>query len=104
MTGTAKAPRTADEYVATVPKIVQAILRKVRAAFRRAAPGAQEALKYRLPTLVLGGNLAHLDGFAPHIGSDPTPDGIRKFQRKSRPISVPRALCSFPSTSRSPTT
>lgn len=38
-----------DAYVAAQPSAVQAILRHVRSALRRALPGAEEAISYRIP-------------------------------------------------------
>jgi uncharacterized protein YdhG (YjbR/CyaY superfamily) len=69
-----------DEYIASFPAPVQAALRQVRAAIRAAAPDAQEAIKYRLPTFVLNGNLVHFGAFKKHIGFYPTPSAIEQFQ------------------------
>ena len=50
-------PTTIDEYIADFPKDVQERLQKVRAAIRKAAPNAEETIKYRMPTFMLEGNL-----------------------------------------------
>jgi uncharacterized protein YdhG (YjbR/CyaY superfamily) len=62
------APKNIDEYIAGFPPDVQAILRKIRALIRKAAPGAEEAIKYRLATFTLNGNLVHFGAFKHHIG------------------------------------
>ncbi|MFO1478311.1 MAG: DUF1801 domain-containing protein [Verrucomicrobiota bacterium] len=72
---------TIDSYIASCPREVQARLRKIRAVIRRAAPGAEETIKYRIPTFVLNGNLVHFACFKKHIGFYPTSSGIREFRR-----------------------
>ena len=74
------APTTIDEYIAGFPPEVQEILEKVRATIREAAPGAEETIKYRIPTFTLKGNLVHFAAFKKHIGFYPTPTGIEQFK------------------------
>lgn len=74
------APRTIDDYIAGFPPEVQEILRKVRQTVRDAAPDAQEAIRYRIPTFVLNGNLVHFAAFKKHIGFYPTPSGTERFK------------------------
>jgi uncharacterized protein YdhG (YjbR/CyaY superfamily) len=74
------APKNIDEYIAGFPDDVQTILEKIRATIRKAAPEAEEAIKYQLPTFVLQGNLVHFGAFKKHIGFYPTPTGIEKFK------------------------
>jgi uncharacterized protein YdhG (YjbR/CyaY superfamily) len=57
-----------DEYIAAFPEDVQDRLEEVRSTIRAAAPDAQEAIKYGIPTFVLHGNLVHFGGFKKHIG------------------------------------
>ena len=46
-------PKDIDEYIAGVPQNVQEILQKIRGIVRKAAPDAEEAIKYQIPTFVL---------------------------------------------------
>jgi uncharacterized protein YdhG (YjbR/CyaY superfamily) len=78
----ATAPRNVDEYVASFPKTVQEILKRIRATVKAAAPDAKETLKYRMPTFVLGKNLVHFAAFEKHIGWYPTPSAIEAFRRE----------------------
>lgn len=71
-----------DAYIAGFPAEVQAILQKVRAVIRKAAPTAEEAMKYGIPTFVLDGNLIHFAGFKSHVGLYPTPSGIVAFKKE----------------------
>jgi uncharacterized protein YdhG (YjbR/CyaY superfamily) len=75
-------PRTIDEYIARSPKEVRAILEKMRSTIRKAAPDAEEAISYQMPTFRLKGNLVHFAAFPNHIGFYPTPSGIEKFKRE----------------------
>lgn len=76
------APTTIDEYIAGYPPDVQAILQQIRQTIREAAPDAEEAISYQLPTFRLHGNLVHFGAFKSHLGFYPTPTGIEKFQKE----------------------
>jgi len=73
-------PKNIDEYIARFPEDVQEILQKTRMTIRKAAPGAEETIKYQLPTFTLHGNLVHFGGFKEHIGFYPVPSGIEAFK------------------------
>ena len=73
---------TIDEYIATFPAEVQAVLQKVRETIRAAAPEATEAISYQMPTFKLNGNLVHFAAFKSHIGFYPVPSGIEKFKKE----------------------
>ncbi len=75
-----KKPTTIDEYIADFPRDVRPLLEKVRAAIRKAAPDAEEAIKYMMPTFVLKGNLIHFAGYNHHIGIYPGPRPIEQFK------------------------
>jgi len=74
------APKNIDEYIAAFPRDVQDILQKIRMTIRKAAPDAEEAIKYELPTFTLKGNLVHFGAFKKHIGFYPAPTGIERFR------------------------
>lgn len=74
------APRDIDEYIAAFPKEVQEILEKVRATIRKAAPAAEEGIKYQIPTFTLNGNLVHFAAFKKHIGLYPAPRALEEFK------------------------
>jgi uncharacterized protein YdhG (YjbR/CyaY superfamily) len=75
------APKNIDEYIAGFPPEVQEILEKIRMTIRKAAPGAEETIKYQMPTFTLKGNLVHFAAFKKHIGFYPVPTGIEKFKK-----------------------
>ena len=76
----AKKAKDIDEYIADFPVDVQLLLQKVRTAIRKAAPKAEEAIKYQMPTFVLNGNLIHFAGYQNHIGLYPGSKPIEEFK------------------------
>jgi uncharacterized protein YdhG (YjbR/CyaY superfamily) len=78
------APKNIDEYIAGFPRDVQKILEQIRRTVRRAAPEAEEAIKYQMPTFVLDGNLIHFGAFKNHVGLYPVPRGVEGFEELSR--------------------
>ncbi len=89
-------PTTIDEYIAGFPPDVQAILEKVRATIRKAAPGAEETIKYRMPTFMLHGNLVYFAAFKDHIGFYPVPTGVEKFKKELAAYKMGRGSIQFP--------
>jgi uncharacterized protein YdhG (YjbR/CyaY superfamily) len=96
MKSDAKVPKTIDEYIQSYPKDVQEILTKVRATIRKAAPDADEAIKYRLPTFILHGNLVHFGAFKGYIGFYPTPSGTAKFKKELAAYGGSKGAVRFP--------
>jgi uncharacterized protein YdhG (YjbR/CyaY superfamily) len=89
-------PGDIDEYIAGFPRGVQQVLRQLRATIRKAAPGAEEAIKYRMPTFVLGGNLVHFAAFEHHIGFYPTPSAIEAFSTELARYKGAKGSVQFP--------
>jgi len=89
-------PRNIDDYIADFPTDVQVILEKIRATIRKAAPGATEAIKYRLATFVLSGNLVHFGAFKNHIGFYATPTGNKEFRKELSAYQGAKGSVQFP--------
>ena len=89
-------PKTINEYIAGFPTDVRVILEKLRATIRKAAPGAEEAIKYRLPTFVLSGNLVHFGAFKKHIGFYATPTGNKQFRKELSAYQGAKGSVQFP--------
>lgn len=87
---------TIDEYIAGFPAEVQAILQKVRATIRQAAPDAQEKIGYGIPTFTLHGNLVHFAAYKNHIGFYPAPRGIEKFKDELAAYAGSKGTIQFP--------
>lgn len=90
-------PATIDDYIAAQPRGVQAILRAVRDTIRSAAPAAQEAIKYQIPTFVLnGGNLVHFAAHTSHVGLYPGPSGVARFKEELAGYVTAKGSVQFP--------
>lgn len=60
-----------DEYIATFPEDIQALLEEVRTIIKANAPGASERISYQMPAFVLNGNLVYFAAWKNHIGFYP---------------------------------
>ncbi|MDJ1500189.1 iron chaperone [Xanthocytophaga agilis] len=87
---------TIDEYIAGFPDNIQQILNQIRATIKEAAPEAQEAIKYAMPTFVLNGNLVHFAAFKNHIGFYPAPVGIEAFKEQLSGYKGAKGSVQFP--------
>ncbi|MBP6949012.1 MAG: DUF1801 domain-containing protein [Candidatus Pacebacteria bacterium] len=84
-----------DSYIATFPIDVQNILQQLRKTVQESAPGAQETIKYGIPTFVLHGNLVHFGGYKKHIGFYPTPSAIEAFKKELSPYKLAKGSVQF---------
>lgn len=91
-----KPPENIDEYIAGFPSDMQKILGKMRSTIRKAAPGAEEAIKYQIPTFTLKGNLVHFAAFKKHVGFYPAPTGIEKFKKELSVYEGGKGTIKFP--------
>jgi uncharacterized protein YdhG (YjbR/CyaY superfamily) len=90
------APQTIDEYIASFPPDVQELLEQIRVTIRNAAPAAEEAIVYQMPTFKLNGNLVHFAAFKKHIGFYPTPTGIEAFKEELSVYKHSKGAVQFP--------
>ena len=90
------APKTIDEYIASFPPEIQAKLEKLRTTIRKAAPKAEETIKYMMPTFTLNGNLVHFAAFKNHIGFYPAPKGIEAFKKELASYELSKGTIRFP--------
>jgi uncharacterized protein YdhG (YjbR/CyaY superfamily) len=94
---------TVDTYIAAYPPEVRALLEKVRAAIRKAAPKAEETINYGVPTFTLGGrNLVHFSAAKKHIGFYPTPSAIQAFKDDLSGYAGAKGSVQFPYDQRLP--
>lgn len=89
-------PTNIDAYIARFPKDVQRILEQLRTTIRKAAPDAEEAISYQMPTFRLKGNLVHFAAYKNHIGFYPTPSGIEKFKKELSVYGGAKGSVKFP--------
>jgi uncharacterized protein YdhG (YjbR/CyaY superfamily) len=91
-----RVPGNIDEYIAGFPPDIQETLQLIRATIRAAAPDADEAMKYQIPTFVLNGNLVHFAAFKKHIGFYPAPSGTAAFKKELSAYEGAKGSVQFP--------
>lgn len=87
---------TIDEYIAAQSAGVRPALESLRAAIRKQAPDAVEAIAYGMPTFKLEGNLVHFAAWPKHIGFYPAPSGIRAFADELKGYVTSKGAIQFP--------
>ena len=88
---------TIDEYISNSPAEVREILEKIRAVIHEAAPLAEEAIRYGMPTFRLRGrNLVYFAAFQHHIGFYPIPSGIEAFKEELSVYKQGKGSVQFP--------
>jgi uncharacterized protein YdhG (YjbR/CyaY superfamily) len=90
------APQDIDQYIAGFPPAVRAKLTRLRAAIRKAAPQAKEAIKYQMPTFTQHGNLVHFAAYQHHIGFYPAPRAIERFKEELSAYEGSKGTVRFP--------
>ena len=88
--------RSIDEYIATFPEDIQALLEAVRATIKVAEPDAEETISYGMPTFTLKGNLVYFAAYKNHIGLYPAPRGIEAFRKELSSYKGAKASVQFP--------
>lgn len=74
-------PENIDQYIADFPAEIGQLLQAIRETIHRAAPKAEEAIKYAMPTFTLNGSLIHFAAYKKHIGIYPVPRGDEAFKK-----------------------
>jgi uncharacterized protein YdhG (YjbR/CyaY superfamily) len=90
--------RSIDEYIATQSEDVQAVLRQVRGAIRKAVPGAQEVISYQIPAFKLAsGPVLWFAGWKKHYSLYPaTGHIVEAFRDELAPYTVSKGTIRFP--------
>ena len=64
--------KSVSEYIASQPEPAQGVLKRVRSTIRRALPGAEESISYRIPTYKLHGDpVIYFAGWKRHFSLYP---------------------------------
>jgi uncharacterized protein YdhG (YjbR/CyaY superfamily) len=88
---------TVDEYIATFPADVQAILQQVRQTIRAAVPEPGEKISYQIPTITMDGQaLLYFSGWKQHISVYPIPDGDEALAAEIAPYRSGKGTLKFP--------
>ncbi len=89
-------PKNIDEYIAWFPPEVQAILKKIRLTIRKAAPGAQETVSYKIPAFRQNRILVYFAAFKNHIGLYPPVKGDAKLLKAASAYAGEKGNLQFP--------
>ena len=85
-----------DDYMLQFPKDIQKLLKQMRSTIKKAAPKAEEAMKYGIPTFVLNGNLVHFAAYKNHVGFYPAPSGLLAFKKEIARYKSSKGAVQFP--------
>jgi uncharacterized protein YdhG (YjbR/CyaY superfamily) len=91
------APKTVDEYLASVPEPARSTLGKIRAAIRSAVPAqATETISYRMPAFKHKRVLVWFAAFSDHCSLFPTAAVIETFKNELKGFSTSKGTIHFP--------
>lgn len=85
-----------DSYIASQPREIQVLLKRVRRTIRAAAPKATEVISYRMPAYRQHGMLVYFAGFKNHIGLYPPVRGSAALSRAVAKYAGPKGNLRFP--------
>jgi uncharacterized protein YdhG (YjbR/CyaY superfamily) len=90
--------KSVDEYIASHPETVQRLLRRVRSTIRKAVPGAEESISYKIPTYKLHGRpVLYFAGWSQHYSLYPSTDRlVAAFKDELAPYEVSKGTIRFP--------
>ncbi len=90
--------RSVDEYIAGQPEAVQGILGRVRSAIRKAVPGAEEVISYKIPAYKVNGRVVlYFAGWKQHYSLYPATGGVLEaFQDELAAYEVSKGTIRFP--------
>ena len=90
------AAKDIDGYIAQFPADVQAILEKIRATIRKAAPDAKEVISYQMPAFKQHGILVYFAAWKEHIGMYPPITGDKALEKAVTRYAGPKGNLQFP--------
>jgi len=89
-------PKNITEYINTAPEVAQPKLWELLEILRKAAPGAEENLKWGQPALSYQWILFQFAGFKKHVGLYPHPDVVKAFQDRLTEYKTSSSTIQFP--------
>ena len=91
-----KKAKDIDDYISKFPDDVQAILQKVRATIRPAAPKAKETISYMMPAFKQHGILVYFAAWQRHVGLYPPISGDKAVEKAIARYAGPKGNLQFP--------
>ncbi|OLC50044.1 MAG: hypothetical protein AUH43_06070 [Acidobacteria bacterium 13_1_40CM_65_14] len=90
--------KSVDDYIASHPKAVQRVLKRVRSTIRKAVPEAEEAISYQIPAYKLHGRpVLYFAGWSQHYSLYPSTDPVvAAFKEELQPYEISKGTIRFP--------
>jgi uncharacterized protein YdhG (YjbR/CyaY superfamily) len=89
--------KSIDDYIASKPKALQTILKRVRGAIRKAVPGAEEGISYQIAAFKLdGAAMLYFAGWKEHFSLYPAGDPLTKFKSELKGYKQSKGAIQFP--------
>ena len=85
-----------DAYITDFPTDTQALLKQLRTAIMKAAPGAEEVISYHMPAYRYNRMLVYFAGYKNHIGFYPGAAGIEAFKKELSIFKGAKGSVQFP--------
>ncbi len=89
-------PIDIDAYIAARPDEIRAMLERMRAIIRKAAPKAVEAIAWDMPTFKQDGNLVHFAAFKKHMSIFASTSTVTHFKDQLADYVSNKATIQFP--------
>ncbi len=88
--------KTIPAYIARFPALIQARLKKLYAAVKKAAPGAEEGISYGMPAFKKGKGRVYFAAFKAHIGFFPGGYISDVFKKELKTYKTGKGSVQFP--------
>ena len=90
--------QSVDAYIAAQPEAAQRVLERVRAAIRKAVPGAEEVISYQIPTYRLpAGAVLYFAGWKAHFSLYPASERlVGAFKDELAGFKIDKSTIRFP--------
>jgi uncharacterized protein YdhG (YjbR/CyaY superfamily) len=90
--------KSVDEYIASQSEAVRGVLGRVRSAIRKAVPGAEEVISYKIPAYKLpSGPVLYFAGWRQHYSLYPATERlVTAFKDELAPYEVSKGTIRFP--------
>jgi uncharacterized protein YdhG (YjbR/CyaY superfamily) len=87
-----------DEYISAQPETAQVVLQRVRSTLRKALPGAEEVISYKIPAYRLHGEIVlYFAGWKQHYSLYPTGERmVAAFKDQLASYRVSKGTIRFP--------
>ena len=91
-----------DAYIRSFDSPQKEMLQQLRSLIKKAAPGAEEIISYKMPAYRLNGMLVYFAGYEHHIGFYAVPSANIKFKKELEGYKTSKGTIQFPLGKRLP--